>query len=194
MTIDFDQGYDMDTYVRTLRNYRSLVRGLVEEADASDEHAALLADRASAFGGPVRATVTTEDWCGDSALNLPILASLFRKAGIELRIFRGSEYEQLKRKYESEGDDHIPVLSLWDAGGEELARWIEAPVAVDAMKSEWKAERPDFMVLYEKQKTDRTAAKEFATMYRGFLQEMAGWYRDGMWAETTREVAELLAP
>ena len=189
---EFEEGYDVDTYVRNIRNYRSLVRGLVDEADASDEHAAELKELASHQPQPVRMTVTTEDWCGDSALNLPILTSLCKKAGLELRVFRGSEHESLKNKYESEGDDHIPVISLWDGEGKELGRWIEAPKAVDTMKNEWKAERPQFMDLYEKQKEDKEAAKRFAALYREFLDEMAGWYKGGMWRETTQEIVNLL--
>jgi len=60
------------------------------------------------------------------------------------------------------------------------------------MKDEWKAQRPEFMELYAKQKTDKEAAKQFATMYRSFMEEMAGWYRDGMWDETTREISNLV--
>ena len=188
----FETGYDVQTYIRTIRNYRSVVRQLFEEADASDEHAATLRSRASSHEQPVRATITTEDWCGDSALNLPILASLFEKAGIELRVFRGSEATDLKERYENDGVDHIPVLSLWDGSGTELGRWIEAPAAIGPKKNEWKAARPTFMELYEKQKTDKEAAKEFASLYRAFMEEMATWYRDGLWLETTSEVANLL--
>lgn len=188
----FEQGYDVETYVRNIRNYRSLVRGLMEKAVANDDHARTLKQRAAASEQPVRATIMTEDWCGDSALNTPILASLFEKAGIELRIFRGSEHEDLKDKYESEGDDHIPVISLWDGTGKEIGRWIEAPSAVEERKNEWKAARPEFMELYEKQKSDKEAAKKFATLYREFLEEMADWYQGGMWDETTREVTDLL--
>jgi hypothetical protein len=188
----FEQGHDVDTYVRNIRNYRSLVRRLAEKAEANDDHARALEQRAASYEQPVRATIMTEDWCGDSALNTPVLASLFEKAGIELRVFRGSEHEDLKDKYESDGDDHIPVISLWDGTGAEIGRWIEAPRAVEEKKNEWKAARPEFMDLYEKQKTDKDAAKRFATLYREFLEEMAGWYEGGMWDETTREVADLL--
>jgi hypothetical protein len=132
----------------------------------------------------------SEDWCGDAACNLPILADLFSRAGIELRVFRGSEQADLKNRYESDGDDHIPVFSVWDANWNELARWIEAPASMDAKKNAWKAERPEFMELYEKQKTDRDAAKQFATMYRSFIEQMVEWYKAGDWNETTRELVE----
>jgi hypothetical protein len=188
----FREGYDVDTYVRNLRNYRSLVRELMEKADASSEHARTLRERADRHPQPVRASIMTEDWCGDAAVNLPVLASLFRKADIELRVFRGSEHEDLKTRYESEGDDHIPVVSLWDADGRELGRWIEAPRKVAALKDEWKAQRPEFMQLYAKKSSDKDAAKRFAALYREFLEQMAEWYETGMWSETTREIVDLL--
>lgn len=187
----FEKGYDVDSYVGNLRNYRSFVRERFDEARADDQLAEELRRLASGHPQPVRATLMTEDWCGDSALNLPILARLFEKAGIELRVFRGSELGELKDRYEADGDDHIPVLSLWDAEGNELGRWIEAPSAIEPKKNAWKADRPHFMELYAKRESDRDAAKQFATLYREFLSEMAQWYRDGMWEETQREIVDL---
>jgi hypothetical protein len=189
----FEKGYDPAAYVGGLRNYRSMVKGLLSEARADSGDVTLLKQKASARKQPVRATVTTEDWCGDSALKIPILADLFERAGIELRIFRGSETPELKERYESEGVDHIPVLSLWDGENKEIGRWIEAPAAIGPLKEEWKAARPEFMTLYARKETDPEAAGTFAKMYRGFLEEMARWYRDGMWRETTREVSTLLS-
>ncbi len=188
----FEKGFDVGAYVANLRNYRSFVRERLEEARADDRLAEELRRRASEYPQPVRATVTTEDWCGDSALNLPILASLFEKAGIELRVFRGSELGELKERYEADGDDHIPVLSLWDSEWNELGRWIEAPSAIEPKKNAWKAKRPHFMELYAQRESDRDAAKRFAALYRDFLSEMAQWYRDGMWEETQKEIVDLL--
>ena len=185
----FETGYDVATYVRNLRNYRSVVRTLVEEAKADDEHVAALSGKAASRGG-ITATMMTEDWCGDAASTLPILSDLFARAGIELRVFRGSENAELKDKYESEGDDHIPVFSLWDSEWNEVARWIEAPASMERKKDAWKAERPEFMELYGRRESDKDAAKEFATLYRGFMDEMIGWYKAGDWDETTREVVE----
>ena len=48
------------------------------------------------------------------------------------------------------------------------------------------------MELYAKRESDRDAAKQFASLYREFMEEMAKWYRDGMWEETQREVVDLL--
>ena len=188
----FERGYDTPTYVNNLRNYRSLVKRLMDEAEADSSHAKALARAADSTKSPVRATMMTEDWCGDAACNLPVLASLFEKAEIPFRVFRGSEEEELKEMYESEGTDHIPVVSLWDGDGKELIRWVEAPESVAKKKDKWKSERPEFMELYRKKDEDKDAAKQFASLYREFLETMADWYEADMWSETTREVVEAL--
>lgn len=191
-TEEFQQGYDIETYVSNLRNYRSLVKKLMEKARVKADDIAALRDAVGRYAQPVRATIMTEDWCGDSACNVPVLAQLFEGAGIELRVFRGSEKEDLKAMYENDGDDHIPVVSLWDSEGKELGRWIEAPQAMQEKKETWKAEHPNFEELYQRQKEgDKEAAKEFGTLYRQFLEEMASWYENGVWNETVREIVQL---
>jgi hypothetical protein len=191
-TQTFERGYDAETYVANLRNYRTFVKRLMAEAEADEAHVRTLSETAARAEAPVRATMMTEDWCGDSACNVPVLTDLFDKAGIAFGVFRGSEEPDLKEQYESEGATHIPVVSIWDGTGRELARWIEAPEAVDAKKQAWKTEHPEFNELYEKQKTDKDAAKKFAALYREFLETMAEWYRSGDWWETTRELVEQL--
>lgn len=191
-TQTFERGYDAETYVANLRNYRTFVKRLMGEAEADEAHVQAVSEAASRAETPVRATMMTEDWCGDSACNVPVLTDLFARAGIDFRVFRGSEEQELKQKYEREGATHIPVVSIWDGSGRELARWIEAPETVDAKKTAWKAERPEFTQLYETQHNDKEAAKRFGALYREFIETMAGWYKDGDWKETTREIVEQL--
>lgn len=190
----FEKGMEVSEYLKKLRNYRSVVKGLMDEAKAGEEYvqrlSAAKAKASAGKDGPVRATVMTEDWCGDSACNIPVLSDLFNRSEIPLRILRGSEHQRLRERYKRDGDSHIPVVSIWDGEGNELARWIEAPAKVDEMKNEWKAENPELMELYGKQKEDKEAAKKFASLYRSFLLTMADWYKDGMWSETTREIVE----
>lgn len=189
---DFEKGFHVPNYVAQLQNYRSLVKKLMQTAEVAAEETDALRTAAAAWPQPVRATMMTEDWCGDSACNLPVLAALFEGAAIPFRVFRGSEHAELKNGYEAEGDDHIPVVSLWDGNGTEIGRWIEAPQAAGSRKEAWKAERPNFEELYLLQKTgDKQAAAEFGKLYRQFLEEMAVWYKDGLWRETVREVIAL---
>ena len=193
MTKDyFEQGLTVDDYLKELRHYRSLVRSLMQAVESSDSPAQSDIESLRAVSGgfsqPVRATVNTEDWCGDWICNMPILKKLFESVDIPLRVFRGSEFGQLKQHYERDGDTHIPAVSLWDGEGNELLRWIEAPSKVAEQKDAWKAKNPRMMELYEQQSQDKAAAKEFAKLYRTFLETMAGWYTDGMWHETVREI------
>ena len=184
----FRAGIEPDAYLANLRNYRSFVKALAIEAAVNPSHVQALKAAVADRPDPVRATMMTEDWCGDSACNFPILTLLFDGAGIPFRVLRGSEQPELKELYESDGVDHIPVVSLWDGNGREFVRWVEAPAAVTAKKDEWKAARPEFMELYRRQSQDKAAAKEFAALYRQFLDEMGTWYVAGMWTETTREI------
>jgi hypothetical protein len=186
----FTEGFDIETYAKNIRNYRSVFKRLLSEAQASDEHAHTLREVTATAATPVYLSVVTEDWCGDSCCNIPILADLAKKADLEIRVFRGSEHPDLEKRYTDEGDDHIPVVSVWDGEGGELARWIEAPEAVEQKKAAWKEAHPDFMPLFERRDSDPDAAKQFAALYREFLEEMAGWYVDGLWKETTRELVE----
>ncbi len=189
----FQTGYDIPTYVKNLRNYRSLVRELLKDAEPEKDAVDAVAAATTAFHAPVRVTMMTEDWCGDSAANTPILARLFENAELEFRVFRGSETPDLKKFYADDGATHIPVVSFWDGDGRELARWIEAPAAVRKRKDAWKNEHPEFMELYRIQEKDKDAARRFQVLYREFLQTMAGWYRDeGLWSETTREIVSAL--
>lgn len=189
----FEEGYTPEDYVDSIRNYRSLLKTLVEEADATPERAAELASATKRFAAPVRATMATEDWCGDAVCNLPVLIPLFEKAGIPFRVLRGSEHPDLKAFYNDRGLDHIPRVSLWDGNGKELMVWVEKPAAVAPKQDAWKKENPTFYELYENREKDKESAKEWAAMYRRYLEAMADWYRQGMWRETEREIVELLA-
>lgn len=186
-------GYETNDYLGKVRNYRSLIKKLAESATPDPQHVERL-KAAVKKTGATHASLMTEDWCGDSACNVPILSKLFEGAGLPFRIIRGSEVTNVKEFYENDNATHIPVVSIWDDNEKELMRWIEAPESVGQKKAAWKSEHPEFEELYEKQKSgDTEATKKFGALYRQFLEEMAGWYRDeNHWEETTREVVERL--
>ncbi|MBN2874542.1 MAG: thioredoxin family protein [Spirochaetales bacterium] len=187
----YESGTDVEDYLRDLRTYRSFVQKLAQEATATDEGVQALVAALKPRQTPVVASIFTEPWCGDSACNLPILRSLFQQAAIPLRVFDRARHGELQKRYHDEGVDHIPVVSLWDAQGDEVARWIEAPAAIAPLKDEWKQQHPRMMELYAIKEGNREAENEFARLYRSFMEDMAVWYREGMWDETIREIVEL---
>ena len=190
----FLAGMTVDEYVPNIRNYRSFIRDLMGEPHPDPLHVGQLTSATTDLPGPVRATFMSEDWCGDAACNLPVIAALFEQAGIELRIIRSSEDSALKEYYESDGDDHIPAVSVWDGGFVEKVRWIESPASIQVQKSAWKEERPEFMELYQKQKSDTKAAKQFAKLYREFMEQMVEWYRENGWNNVTAEIVSQIVP
>jgi len=190
----FNAGFTPNEYVDSMRNYRSFVRDLMGTPSVNKVHEGQLKSAVKALPGPVRATIMSEDWCGDAACNLATVTALMQNAGIELRVIRGSENAELKDFYESDGDDHIPVISIWDGDFNECARWVEAPASIQVQKAAWKEERPHFMELYGKRQNDPEAAKEFAKMYREFMNEMISWYQTGGWDNVTAEIVSQVIP
>ena len=190
--LDFGRGVEAGRYLTELSFFRSVIDKLIESADPDPDHVTQLADAIKLHVQPVRATAMTEDWCGDSACNIPILAPFFLSAGVEFAVFHGSDYSELETYYNDTGDDHIPAVSIWDGNGKEIARWIEQPKQVLDRKNAWEAENPSFMEFYRIRETDRKAAGQFAALYRELMQKMSDWYVDGMWRETTREIVEVV--
>ena len=181
--------------MKELRNYRKLVNDLYAEVVPPEQWNRLFADALSTYreqhGASPLMTVMTEDWCGDSACNLPLFTRMADSAGIEFRIFRSSDFPALKEYYTNRDVTHIPVLSFWDPSGDEFFRWVERPAACAAPADTWKTAHPEFHKL--RKASDRESKREFARLYREFLEARAGWYRDGLWDESAREVAEGVA-
>lgn len=193
LTLDFfEQGLLPDDYVQNLKNYRSLVKDLRAEAEASPELVDRLKTAAAGYAGPVRATMATEDWCGDAALNLPILDDLFAKADVPFRIFRGSEHENFRAFYNDRGLEHIPRVSLWDGNGNEIGVFVERPQAIGPKVDGWKDQRPQFYDLYKRKDQDKETAKAWVSIYMELLNTSAEWYKNGMWEETQREIVEIV--
>lgn len=81
--------------------------------------------------------VITEDWCGDSAQTLPVIAAI---AGmnelIELKIIYRDAHPEIMDAYLTEGKRSIPVLVAFDETGGELFRWGPRPQPAAALVRE----------------------------------------------------------
>lgn len=73
--------------------------------------------------------VITEDWCGDSAQNLPYISSLAElNNNINLRILLRDENTDIMDHYLTNGTSRsIPILVVFDEYGEELFKWGPRP-------------------------------------------------------------------
>ncbi|MEM3696582.1 MAG: thioredoxin family protein [Candidatus Bathyarchaeia archaeon] len=78
------------------------------------------------------------EWCKDCAANIPVLARISEKTGLEVRVFGGLMKDPLshERKWrippsppevETFNVDKIPLIILFDKNGKEIGRIVENP-------------------------------------------------------------------
>ncbi len=85
--------------------------------------------------------VITEDWCGDSAQNLPHIAKIAELNDmIALRIIERDKHPEIMDQYLTNGTRSIPILIAFDEEGNELFKWGPRPVKIQKMVNKWKEE------------------------------------------------------
>ncbi len=79
--------------------------------------------------------VLAEDWCGDAASLVPILARLADAAPekIELRVFKRDENLDIMDRYLSHGGRSIPVAIVFDENMSQLGWWGPRPAPAQAL-------------------------------------------------------------
>ena len=78
-------------------------------------------------GKASRVLIITEPWCGDSLAIFPVVAELFCRAGLELRVIRRDEHPDLIDRYLTRGGRAIPIVLVLDEASRELLRWGPRP-------------------------------------------------------------------
>ena len=95
--------------------------------------------------------VITENWCGDSAQNLPYIAKLSElNKNINLLIVLRDSNLDIMNKYLTNGTMSIPILIVFDENDYELFKWGPRP---EKVKEEIKRLKTEGIVkpeLYEK--------------------------------------------
>ena len=95
--------------------------------------------------------VITENWCGDSAQNLPYLALMAEEnPNINFRIILRDSNPDIMDQFLTNGTRSIPILVAFDTRGNELFRWGARPKVVQKLFLQWKAEGIVNPELYEK--------------------------------------------
>lgn len=86
--------------------------------------------------------VITEDWCGDSAQNLPYIAKIAElNELIDLRIIQRDKNLDIMDHYLTNGKSRsIPKLAAFDMDGNELFTWGPRPQALQHEIDKWKQE------------------------------------------------------
>jgi hypothetical protein len=85
--------------------------------------------------------VITENWCGDSAQNLPyIYAMTILNPLIDLKILTRDSNPDIMDEFLTNGTRSIPILAAFNDEGDELFRWGPRPKAVVSLINQWKSE------------------------------------------------------
>jgi hypothetical protein len=83
-----------------------------------------------------RVLVLTEDWCGDAARSVPVLAKAFEVAdGVEHRYLPLEGHDALMEAYLTHGGRAIPMAIVQDETGRELGAWGPRPSPLQALTS-----------------------------------------------------------
>jgi hypothetical protein len=117
----FEQGLTLAQYLRQMRMNRDRFVALMRSTAADGS--------LSGPGRKLKVLVITEDWCGDSLYQFPILARLVEgDPDVELRVFLRDRNPDLMDQFLKRGRYRtIPVFVFFDEAMNELARFIERP-------------------------------------------------------------------
>ncbi len=90
--------------------------------------------------------VITEDWCGDSAQTLPVIAAIAAlNPLVELRILDRDTYPEAMDLYLTNGSRSVPMVVAFSAGDSPEQRWVWGP-RPEAAKLEVAAWKTQFAV------------------------------------------------
>ena len=116
--------------------------------------------------------VITENWCGDSAQNLPYIAGIASlNQNIELKIILRDSNLDIMDNYLTAGTRSIPKLVAFDDEGNELFQWGARPKAAQDLVSDLKVQGFD---------------KKY------FLEKLHSWYARNRGADIEKEILLLI--
>ena len=183
-------GLTLEAYVDSMQRHQAATRRRLAQPALSPEDRDQLAHVAHAR----HALAMTEDWCGDSMLNVPILAQVVDAIpGMDLRIFRRALTPPLDEYYQEQDITHIPVFTFLDAHFHPLATWVERPQAAHERLAAWYADRPAIAALRANTELDPEERRnQLRELTAGLLDEMEAWYDQGLQQATVAEIRQLL--
>jgi hypothetical protein len=133
-----------EQYIESMKENRAVFEENLAAVRLTDEERAFFAELPEKFG----VLVLTEDWCGDSAANLPIVVALARETGkLDVRILRREGNEDIANRYKlADGRNHIPTYIVHDAELNEVGHAIERPAEINddvsGFKLHWFGDHP----------------------------------------------------
>ena len=122
--------------------------------------------------------IITEDWCGDSAQNIPFLFMMsLLNPNIDLKIIYRDENLDIIDKYLTNGGRAIPKVIGLDTDGNELFQWGPRPEVAKQLVKDWKESGLTKEIFNEKlhlwygRDRGKTFEKEFIEIFPKMFRE-----------------------
>jgi len=130
------EGIDKNYYEYRKINVQRTNR-ILKTYNVSDE----LTDIISKIEKPQTWMIITEDWCGDSAQNLPYIFEMSEQSpNIKLKILLRDDNPEIMDQYLTNGGKSIPKLVSFDKEGNELFTWGPRPREAQTLVEEWRVD------------------------------------------------------
>lgn len=138
----FSKGLTFAEYLETMHTLQRQVREQFETIPITDD---VIAGFSDAMGNKnvKRILILTEDFCPDSAMNIPIAARLADAIpALDLRIVRRSDYPDFAAQFPAaDGRTRIPTLIFLDEDGI-VGVWLERSQAANTLLDEFMVNNP----------------------------------------------------
>jgi hypothetical protein len=116
--------------------------------------------------------VLTDDWCGDSAFSLPIIARAASLSDhVTLRILRRDDNLDIMDQYLTDGSRSVPKLVAFSEDGDELFEWGPRPADAAALREGLIAEGAEG---------------------KDVVEPLITWYEDGGYEDVEEELIDRL--
>jgi len=127
---EWDAARPWSDYLASVSDKRDIWEANTRRAKVGDDARA----RLEALPGRRRVLVLTEDWCGDAARSVPVIAAALDAArGVEHRYLDSDAHPDTIDRYLTHGGRAIPMAVVQDAQGRELGAWGPRPAALQAL-------------------------------------------------------------
>jgi hypothetical protein len=113
-----------DEYLQSVERYVELWQGVYDHVRLPED----LVDMARQCPGTWRLLALSEDWCGDAANTLPVIARFAQELGWDLRVLERDENPDLMDAHLTDGRSRsIPVVIVYDEDFGEVGWWGPRP-------------------------------------------------------------------
>ncbi|WP_042196118.1 thioredoxin family protein [Paenibacillus camerounensis] len=137
----FEKGMTYAEYLEWMKVKREVVNGVYEKLVFTPEDLAVWNDVAKRN---LRGIVLTADWCGDAALNVPIVQRIAEQSQIELRFLIRDENLELMDQYLTNGTSRaIPIFVFIDEAGVMKEVWGPCSPEVQNLITEIRSQLPE---------------------------------------------------